>query len=629
MDRAFQCRSPSASITPSLPSINRPTSLNLKSERSFGSGKHSNSNNVKLPNSAKMRKKISNGMEQSFPSNSKNSDRNSPSSSLSKTSAEIRKTAWTNRKVLDDEVYEEKKERLLRTSKLKKDLEVYFDVETPSRLAERTWVASDDEDYDTDLDTDLGIELVIDERTKQIKDDGEFPEYKNLCRKYKTVPNKYFIRHSVDDVLTMRHRYLSPKDCRAMGWEMENHSTFKKLDLEDNGLGPKQMIALAEMLLKNKYVMEVNLSNNPMGSFGSNITKTILLNNSHIAKVDLTGNGFGKQGGENFAEVIETNVYLKEIRLGKNKIEDAGAMAIGRALETNVTLEYLDLSWNKIGKTGAAKIATGIKVNSTLKTLILSMNGLGNTGCQHIMEGLRGNEALTTVDLSANRITDDAVESISRVLPYHRSLVSLKLSHNHLSADGAFRILKPLTSRFKKKLSYLELDGTDVNSDLMQLIENLNARRGLIISIKRPPSRRARTLDQLTRVLSAICRFLIKERLDIKTVFPDLEKEREEAYSTYDIIEIIRNCGEEFNRTQVTELRKICKVLRHRTLLLKEFEQVYDLVLTGRDPTSEEPLRTPFAGKRRGGQLVSLPRRDPNEPGQLTLSSVAPGVRFQ
>ncbi|XP_033735670.1 leucine-rich repeat-containing protein 74A-like isoform X2 [Pecten maximus] len=597
MDETFQCRSPVASTTPSLPSIPRPTSLNFKSERSFGSGKHSNGGSMKLPNSAKMRKKLTNAREQSFRSNSKNSDRNSPCSELSKTSAEIRRTAWMNGNVLDDGVYEEKRERLLRTSKLKKDLEVYFNVETPSRLAKRTWVESDDEEYDTDLDTDLGKELVIDERTKQIKEDGEFPEYKNLCRKYKTVPNSYFIRHSVEDELTMRYRYLSPKDCRAIGWEMEKHLTFKKLDLSDNGLGPKQMIALAEMLLKNKYVSEVNLSNNPMGGFGSHIVKIILLNNSHIAKVDLTGNSFGIQGGENFAEVIETNVYLKEIRLGSNKIEDAGALAIGRALETNVTLEYLDLSWNKIGKQGAAKIAAAIKVNTTLKTLILSMNGLGNSGCQVMMDGLRGNEVLTALDLSANRITDDAVEFICRVLPYHRSIASLK--------------------------------GTDVNSDLMDIIENLNARRGLVISIKRPPSRRSRTLDQLTRVLSAISRFLIKEGLDIKTVFPDLEKEREESYSTYDIIEVIRNCGEEFNRTQVTELRKICKELRHRTLLLKEFEQVYDLVLTGRDPTAEEPLRTPFAGKRRGGQLVSLPRRDPNEPGKLTLSSVAPGVRFQ
>ncbi|XP_069117808.1 leucine-rich repeat-containing protein 74A-like [Argopecten irradians] len=627
MDGPFQCRSPVASTTPSLPSIPRPASLNFKSERSFGSGRLSNGSGMKLPNSAKMRKKAS--KEQTLRSNSKNSERDSPCSVLSKTSAEIRRTAWMNGNVLEDDVYDEKKERLLRTSKFKKDLEVYFDVETPSRLAKRIWVESDDDEYDTDLDIDLGMELVIDERTKQIKDDGEFPEYKNLCRKYKTVPNTYFIRHSVDDDLSMRYRYMSPKDCRAMGWEMENHLTFKKLDLADNGLGPKQMIALAEMLLKNKYVNEVNLAHNPMGGFGSHIVKIILLNNSHIAKVDLTGNNFGIHGGENFAEVIETNVYLKDIRLGNNKMEDSGAIAIGRALESNVTLEHLDLSWNKIGKQGAAKIAAALKVNSTLKTLILSMNGLGNGGCQMIMEGLRGNETLTTLDLSANRITDDAVDIICRVLPSHRSIVSLKLSHNQLSAEGAFRILKPLTSKIKKKLNYLELDGTDVNTDLMDIVESLNARRGLVISIKRPPSRRSRTLDQLTRVLSAICRFLIKEGLDIKTVFPDLEKEREESYSTYDIIEIIRNCGEEFNRTQVTELRKICKELRHRTLLLKEFEQVYDLVLTGRDPTAEEPLRTPFAGKRRGGQLVSLPRRDPNEPGQLTLSSVAPGVRFQ
>ena len=63
--------------------------------------------------------------------------------------------------------------------------------------------------------------LIVDEKTQQIKDDGVFPEYKSLCRKFKTVPNNYFIRHSVDEELMMKHRYLSTGDCRALGWEVE------------------------------------------------------------------------------------------------------------------------------------------------------------------------------------------------------------------------------------------------------------------------------------------------------------------------------------------------------------------------------------------------------------------------
>lgn len=56
----------------------------------------------------------------------------------------------------NNEEYEERKQRLLKNSKLKKDLEIYFDIETPSRLAERNKPLSDDDEYDTDLDTNLG-----------------------------------------------------------------------------------------------------------------------------------------------------------------------------------------------------------------------------------------------------------------------------------------------------------------------------------------------------------------------------------------------------------------------------------------------------------------------------------------
>lgn len=67
----------------------------------------------------------------------------------------------------------------------------------------------------------VGLELIVDEKTKQIKDDGLFPEYKRMCRKLNVIPNHYLLRHSTDDDIKLRHRYLSKNDCIAMGYEMK------------------------------------------------------------------------------------------------------------------------------------------------------------------------------------------------------------------------------------------------------------------------------------------------------------------------------------------------------------------------------------------------------------------------
>lgn len=117
-----------------------------------------------------------------------------------------------------------------------------------------------------------------------------------MCRKLNVIPNHYLLRHSTDDDIKLRHRYLSKNDCTAMGYEMkailfstiptickltnksrdhingivcnyyilflsytglQDNSTFSKIDLEDNGMTGKHIHALAEMLLQNHYVSDI------------------------------------------------------------------------------------------------------------------------------------------------------------------------------------------------------------------------------------------------------------------------------------------------------------------------------------------------------------------------------------
>lgn len=67
----------------------------------------------------------------------------------------------------------------------------------------------------------VGLDLILDEKTKQLKRDGVFSEYKQRCRDLKIVPNTFLIRNAMEDDFKMRYRYMNLSDCLAMAKEIE------------------------------------------------------------------------------------------------------------------------------------------------------------------------------------------------------------------------------------------------------------------------------------------------------------------------------------------------------------------------------------------------------------------------
>lgn len=129
----------------------RSATLSFVSEPSSpGSGTGSHSVTRLRKNSAKMRKiQLSSRMASPIPS---------ITSVKSTVSKQPSSKPWEYVPILTEEQYAEKKERLLRGSKLKRELEKYWNVETPSRLEKKRLdeISSEDEEYDTDLDQELG-----------------------------------------------------------------------------------------------------------------------------------------------------------------------------------------------------------------------------------------------------------------------------------------------------------------------------------------------------------------------------------------------------------------------------------------------------------------------------------------
>ncbi|VDI61475.1 Hypothetical predicted protein [Mytilus galloprovincialis] len=480
-----------------------------------------------------------------------------------------------NTQIISDDLYNEKKERLIKCSKLKDELRVYFNID--AKLGIIKTEDSEDDAYDTDLDQDrVGLELIVDEKTKQIKDFGEFPEYKKRCRDLKVVPNTFLIRHATEDNFKMRHRYMTSSDCRTISKEVEHNLAFQSIDLEDNGITHKHLQTMADMLLKNNSIIEFNISNNPIGPEGAKILKYILANNYHVVKADVSG--------------------------------------------SNITLELLDISWNQIGKQGAIALSAGLKVNTQLEILNVAMNGFGEDGGIALFEALKNQDSLEELDITANRLTDKVARVISTIIPYNRHLKTLKISYNHISSVGALTLLKPYSSRMKKRLATVELQGIDVDAELIDAVNTLQNKRGMTVLISRPPSRREKTSDQLTYSLIKIVELMKDFEVDVYDLFPGYEKEREEMITTDDIIAAMKQCERIPEKKKIQNVKRLIRDTRNRNFQLKEFAVLYTQVNRGSDPSIEEPLRSVFAGRKRALTPASVQKKK-----EETKSS---GVRF-
>ncbi|KAK3603055.1 hypothetical protein CHS0354_015747, partial [Potamilus streckersoni] len=98
---------------------------------------------------------------------------------------------------------------------------------------------------------------MVEERSNSIPQEGDFPEYKHQCRKLSVIPYSYFLRHSLGESLQMRHRYLSPGDCKAMTTQIKNHVAMSKLDVEDNAVGPIGVLGFQDILQDSNVLTEL------------------------------------------------------------------------------------------------------------------------------------------------------------------------------------------------------------------------------------------------------------------------------------------------------------------------------------------------------------------------------------
>ena len=86
----------------------------------------------------------------------------------------------------------------------------------------------------------------------------------------------------------------------------------------------------------------------------------------------------------------------------------------------------------------------------------------------------------------------------------------------------------------------ITIQGMDINGELINTVDALVARKKMFISVRKPPTRRQKTSDRLCRCLATLAKCMVKQEIDIRDLFPKLEKERNSVCNAYDIVELIK-----------------------------------------------------------------------------------------
>lgn len=348
-----------------------------------------------------------------------------------------------------------------------------------------------EEDYDTDLD--------IDEETFYHDTTGK-SNYLKICQQYGIVPISYFVRHIVDNEITMRYHGLSPTAAKAIALVLRNNISLEKLNLDGNWIGSEGGECMARMLEENEYITELSLADNKLGTEGARSICRMLNINAGLRKINLSGNEFVDTDAAFFASILENNKYLKDLNLSHNMFGEEGGAILGAAIGANDILDVIDLSWNHLRQKGAVAVANGIKENVGLKRINLSWNGFGPEGGVAIADALTTNNSLLEIDISGNRLNADAALRIAKAIFSNDNLRILRMGNNLITTAGAIALAKVINESDSSGMEELDLTDVPVEFEFLRICEDIKIKKPNFKVSFGPVLRAGNTSDDISKM---------------------------------------------------------------------------------------------------------------------------------
>ncbi|XP_065140052.2 uncharacterized protein [Paramisgurnus dabryanus] len=255
------------------------------------------------------------------------------------------------------------------------------------------------------------------------------------------------------------------KQMDAITEVLNNSDEVEQLILRNTGLTDDLLEGLAAALKRSpSEVTVINLNLNHIGPPGVHVLLDLLKAKPHIKELLLFGNQLGDLGVQNLlsglAELQEPTVVLH----GNSERLSFSAVSFA--------IKELDLGGNGIGSDGLRVLATFMRYHSKLQYL-----GLAQTSCSDmeawmaLFESLKTNAELTHIILDESNLGDDGVKLFAESLKSNEALKKVELDDNGFGDIGGNYLLEALSSRGKRPLEHLSLEGNYVSTALMTKIQ--------------------------------------------------------------------------------------------------------------------------------------------------------------
>ena len=220
-----------------------------------------------------------------------------------------------------------------------------------------------------------------------------------------------------------------------------NIDFLEEVNVSDNAIGFKGIDSIRN-LLSGKRIQRLFMCNNGMSAEAVDSVAHILLSDKcpPLKLFHFYNNMSGNGGAKAIASIIRSCPELTDLRFSATRSSAEGCIAIAEAIGTLTGLTRLDLSDNAFTAKGGIALAKALKGQSQLRHLNLRDAGIEEGGVTRLYDSLSTSDLpLTYLDLSGNDVTSDLLEeALIPTLALLKELEELYLDDNEIVSRVAY-----------------------------------------------------------------------------------------------------------------------------------------------------------------------------------------------
>ncbi|KAL4646506.1 hypothetical protein GN956_G9393 [Arapaima gigas] len=263
-----------------------------------------------------------------------------------------------------------------------------------------------------------------------------------------------------------------------------------------------QVDAVVDMLRTSDQVDRLVLRNTGLDDeLLGNLAAALKTSQSEVKLINLNLNHIGPPGVQILLDLLKFKPQVTSLLLFGNQLGDTGvcALLVGMAKIQNsirvwnrdaecqhplwfsngpasayrdFRLVELDLGGNGIKGEGLRALAAHLRQTSQLQYLGLAQtSGVDMTAWAELFDSLRTNDSLHHIILDESDLGNFGAQMFAQMLVCNRGLSKVDLDNNCIGEEGGLAIAEALLSRTNQPLEHLSLEGNNISSALMTIIQ--------------------------------------------------------------------------------------------------------------------------------------------------------------